>query len=78
MSNDYFFLEYARMRGKEIECEFNGVQAPKAARPDGLNIWCGNLLIQLGGRLVRLGLSLKWYGSRTIIPHCGRNRSCHP
>ena len=70
MSMHNFIIEYAKMRQKEIELEFNAIEAAKLARSKKLETFSsmavgkfGYLLTRLGQRLLRMAKPVDIAGS---------------
>ena len=70
MSMHNFIIEYAKMRQKEIELEFNAIKAAKLARSKKLETFSnmavgkfGYLLTRLGRRLLRMAKPVDIAGS---------------
>jgi hypothetical protein len=56
---EYFTIEYARMRQKEIEREIAAINAARMAGSEGLNPRSGEVRVKWGSMLVHWGRRLK-------------------
>lgn len=78
MSMEYFFIEYAKMRQKEIELEVNAIRAARLARSKRLNSLYSEVLGKLGNLLVRWGQKRKKHNKQVVINHDDEDRCCLP
>ena len=74
MSMHNFIIEYAKMRQKEIELEFNAIKAAKQARSKKLEACYGSVLGKLGGLLCNYGQKLKRGDHSRIIRNSSLER----
>lgn len=59
MSIENFFIEYAKIRQKDIELEFSAIKAARPARSNKLKPWYNMALGKLGCMLARWGQRLE-------------------
>ena len=78
MSMEYFFIEYAKMRQKEIELEINAIRVARLVRSKRLNTKYSEVLVKLGNLLVRWGQRRKRRNKQAIIIHGDDDRCCLP
>jgi hypothetical protein len=69
MSMDYFFIEYAKMRQKEIELEVDAIRAVRLASSKRLNPWYSKVLVKLGNLLVNWGQRVKRHDRQAVIDY---------
>jgi hypothetical protein len=74
MSIEYFFIEYAKFRQKEIELEVNAIIAARLARSKRLNPMYSEVSVKLGNLLVRWGQRRKKHNKQAVIIHGGTSQ----